>query len=140
MSKKRMYKGLPLVDAAEDLQIEIKKGDINTARQKDPANCAAANAAKRVLHTEVEVHVSRIYVKDKNRWVRFITPESISREIISFDRGAIFEPGEYTFKAPTKGNRLGHYKHEGGERTRSGTRKKQRLTMNIRETARHTIT
>lgn len=141
MSKKKpvMYKGLPLVDATQDLDIEIKPGDISTAKKKDPAHCAAANAARRSLRTEVEVHVSRIYVKKGKKWVRFITPERISREIVSFDRSSIFEPGEYTFKAPAGQNRLGHYTHEGGDQTRPGNRQKYRVTMNIRESAKSKI-
>src|SRR5947209_10671021 len=85
--KQSLYKGLPLVDATEDLDIEIRKGDISTARKKSPSSCAAANAGKRILKTEVEVHISRIYVKKNKKWVRYITPERISREITSFDRG-----------------------------------------------------
>ncbi len=135
MSVQRTYKGLPLVDASDDLDIEIRAGDVSSATQKDPANCAAANAAKRVLQTEVEVHLSRIYIKDKKRWIRFITPEHISREIVSFDRGAVFEPGEYTFKAPSGSQRLGSYRHRGGKPSRTGKRQKNRVTMNIREQA-----
>lgn len=134
--KVSMYKGLPLIDATSDLEIEIKKGDISTARKKDPANCAAANAAKRILKTEVEVHISRIYVKKNKKWVRYKTPERISREITSFDRGSIFEPGDYTFKAPNPSCRLGVRQSSSDSKSLSTARKiPRRATMNIREHA-----
>lgn len=130
-----MYKGLPLIDATSDLEIEVKKGDISIARKKDPANCAAANATKRILKTEVEVHISRIYVKKNKKWVRYMTPNSISREITSFDRGAAFEVGEHTLKAPSNSARLGVKQgaHKKGNNTTK--RRAHRVTMNIRETA-----
>ena len=133
--KVSMYKGLPLVDADHDLEIEIKKGDISNARRKDPANCAAANAAKRILKTDVEVHISKIYVKKNKKWVRYETPARMSREIVSFDRANIFEPGDYTFKAPSKTHRLGI--QQGSHRKGNGNTKRQthRVTMNIRESA-----
>jgi hypothetical protein len=145
MSKKQKsvykptYKGLPLVDATEDLDIEVKKGDISTARKKSPEACAMANAGKRVLQTEVEVHMSRIYVKKNNKWIRYMTPERTSREITSFDRGSIFEPGDYTFKAPSHSAQLGKYVHRGGKRGESGKQIKHRITMNVREAAKNDV-
>lgn len=139
MSKKEprrpMYKGLPLVDANKDLEIEIKKGDISSAKSKDPSNCAVAKAAQRVFRTEVEVHVSRVYVKKNDHWVRYRTPERISREITAFDRGAHFEPGEYTFKAPSGGMKLGTIWGSNTKTNKSKRTKSRRITMNIRERA-----
>lgn len=131
------YKGLPLVDAAEDLDICVTKQDVSTARKKDSTGCAAANALKRVLKTEAEVHLSRTYIKDaKNKvWVRFKTPESVSREITSFDRAAIFEPGDYTLKAPSAKEKLGIYKGRSTPKTGAKRRAVSHQTINVRESA-----
>lgn len=108
--KPTTFEGLPLVDAAEDVAIVINKHDTTTSKKKDPANCAAALAGRREFKTDVRVYMSRIYVKDqkKKRWIRFVTPTSISKEITAFDRGAAFEPGEYVFKAPSSSQHLGY--------------------------------
>ena len=137
--KQAMYKGLPLIDATKDLKIKVTKPDVKAARKNDPSNCAAAIATKRQLKAEVEVHISRTYVKDnKNKvWIRFLTPESVSREITSFDRSSIFELGNYILKAPHAGQKLGIYR---GKSTKTGGGKRRynpyHITANIRESAR----
>jgi hypothetical protein len=136
--KSSMYKGLPLIDADRDIHICITKNDISKSRKNDPANCAAANAVKRELKTDVEVHISRTYVKRGNQWVRFNTPSAIGREITAFDRGASFEPGDYVLKSVPNSNRLGVKQH-GNKHTETGEGRKRRLhhvTANIRESAR----
>ena len=139
--KPSTYKGLPLIDADDDLNIEVFKSDVAKSKRSDPGNCAAAVASKRILKTEVEVHLSRTYVKDPNKkaWIRFITPESVGREITSFDRSSIFEPGKYVLKAPGPGQRLGQYPKRRGIDTGTGRKKmKQHMTVNVRESARTT--
>ena len=132
------YEGLPLVDANEDVSLVITRNDSNQSKKKDPGNCAAALAGRREFKTEVRVYMSRMYVKDKSkkRWVRYLVPSSVSREITSFDRGAGFEPGEYVFKAPSPAQRLG-YKPIGGNKARTGKgRKPHHQTANVRINAR----
>lgn len=131
------FEGLPLVDAAEDVALAISKHDTTTSRKKDPSSCAAALAGRREFHTDVRVYMSRMYVLDKKnkRWIRFVTPMSVQKEIVSFDRGATFEPGEYVFKAPQKTQVLGH-ERRGGEDTRTGKKKRaHRMTANVRVNA-----
>jgi hypothetical protein len=132
------YKGLPLIDATKDLEICVSEKDVSNSKKNDPSNCAAANAAKRILKAEVEVHISRVYVKNKNHWIRFLTPQSISREVTSFDRGASFEPGNYVIKAPSTGQKLGYYKISRHTETNKGKKLigKRHITANIRESAR----
>ncbi len=86
---------------------------------------------------EVEGHISRTYVKQGKQWVRYITPEAISREITSFDRGAQFEPGDYKLRKPAESERL-EYERRGREGTHGsegGKKKYQHHTVNIRESA-----
>ena len=134
MSKKhkRLLDGLPVVDAVNDISIIVTKADIQNSKKKNPDECAAAQAGKRELHREVKVFMSRMYVKDvKNKqWIRFLTPHNVSREITSFDRGSSFEPGEYTFKAASAGQKLGTY-HGKSTKKREGKRKIH-ITQNVR--------
>lgn len=110
--KIRKYEGLPVVDADKSLLINITSADVKAARKFDPANCAAAMACKRVYKREVRIFRSRAYIKEKNHWVRYMVPQAVSREIISFDRGSQFEPGEYKVNPPSPTNQLGRY-HTG---------------------------
>lgn len=88
--------GLPVENASKALKLVITKRDCELGDTKDPALCAAARACKRELGaTEVRVHIGRVYVKTKDKWTRYITPKSLRTEIIAFDRGGKFEPGEY---------------------------------------------
>ena len=130
----RMFEGLPVVDAAQDVTITVTKKDVQNSKRKNPGECAAALAGSRRFHMPVKVFLSRMYVKDKNQWVRFITPGNVAREIVSFDRSSAFEPGEYEFKAPSKQQRLGTYTHK--RERHSGTKKrKNHITTNVRVSA-----
>lgn len=128
-----MYKGLPLIDAFKDLELEVSKSDVSHAKRNNPSKCAAALALSRALGVEAEVHIGRTYIKQGRKWIRFMTPASVQREITSFDRSDIFEPGEYILKAPSKSAQLGN--HRSGP---SGTKKynKSHKTINIRKSAR----
>lgn len=89
--------GLPVVDATKRLTIKITESDIEKGNTKDPGKCAAAQALLREKDcSEARVHLGRTYLKIGKKWLRFHTPESLRGEIISFDRGAAFQIGEYT--------------------------------------------
>lgn len=132
----RTIEGLPVVDADEDIIFEVTKRDVENSKKKDPANCAAAKAGKRILKTDVKVFLSRMYIKENKHWIRYLTPPSVSREIISFDRGSEFSPGEYVFKAASSQQRLG-VSRRGGKATGIGKKKQvHHFTHNIRISAR----
>lgn len=94
--------GLKVVDATKPLKITISKADVAKGDTKDPGACAAARAAVRSGEcTEARVHIGRTYLKVKTpsgraAWRRYLTPKSLRTEIVAFDRGATFAPGEYT--------------------------------------------
>lgn len=108
--KTRTFEGLPVVDATHDIALHVLSIDVKNATKNDPKSCAAAKAGQRELKKDVRVFLTRTYVKEKKNWVRYLTPESVSREIISFDRGSSFEPGIYNVKAPHESMKLGHYR------------------------------
>lgn len=100
---KMTLEGLPVVDAPKKLAINISASDCKKGAGKNPAACAAARACVRQLAGVVEarVHLGRVYLKTKDKWFRYRTPGSIRSEVISFDRGGGFTPGDYTL-TPTE--------------------------------------
>lgn len=106
--KLRAIDGLPVMDAKHAITITVTKADVEKADVKQPEGCAAARAINREMHSlEARVHLGRVYVKtNKDHWTRFMTPKNLRSEIIAFDRGGTFEPGEYTLSAPQPNARL----------------------------------
>lgn len=139
----RLIDGLPVVDAPKNAAITftVNKADVRGSKSMDPRSCAAALAISREYKTQAIVHISRTYVKseDGKAWIRYKTPESISREITSFDRGHSFEPGEYYVTPLPASERLGAYTHKSGQRNGAGNQKRmpQHKTVMVREEAKN---
>ncbi len=93
----KTVKHLPIIDAKRPVTLVITKRDVTTADTKEPAHCVVAKACRRMMNAaEVRVHLSRTYVRaNEGNWTRFFTPRSLRQEIIAFDRGGKFEPGQY---------------------------------------------
>lgn len=94
--------GKKVVDAKRSAKIVITKRDTETGDNKNPSSCAAALAAKRDVPEclSARVHIGRVYVEHKDKWVRYFTPDALRTEIVAFDRGGSFQPGEYVLKPP----------------------------------------
>jgi hypothetical protein len=88
--------GMPVEDANDKLEIAINKTDIRLGAKKDSNSCAAARALCRQHHAEAAmVHFSRAYIKKNGKWLRYSVPTALRNEVLAFDRGGAFEPGEY---------------------------------------------
>lgn len=88
--------GVEVKDADEKLVVKITKDDVRKGSLKNANACAAANALCRQEHCdEARVHFSRAYIRKGKKWLRFGVPPALRNEIIAFDRGGTFEPGEY---------------------------------------------
>lgn len=95
-------------DADEDLLLEVVTDDSKQGVVKDHSHCALARACQKKFKARgVIVSIKTVYVIQKEGATRYQLPESVSREIVSFDRKGGFADGEYTLKAPTSGHRLG---------------------------------
>lgn len=108
----RVQKYFPKVktvrDAKADIRIEVQKQDQHPKGRKDHETCALATACKRKLKLHgVVVARSVMYLIKGNNAIRYTVPENVTREIIAFDRGADFVPGEYRLKKPSKDKQLG---------------------------------
>ncbi len=121
-------------NAKEPVVIEVTKHDNNSAKVKNHQACAMAVACKRAEKADgVIVSVVTAYVIKGNLATRYHLPESVSREVVSFDRNAGFAPGEYVMNAPEPNQRLGSYK--GGHKPANGKGKKlvrKHITSGIR--------
>lgn len=88
--------GVDVKDGEEKVIVVITKSDVRMGSLKNAKSCAAAVALCR--HTGCDaarVHLARTYIKKDGSWRRYATPPALRNEIIAFDRGGKFEPGEY---------------------------------------------
>jgi hypothetical protein len=122
-------------DATEDVDIEVTNRISQSAAVKNHKKCAMSVACERQLGADgaiVSVNVAYL-IKGKSA-VRYRVPESVSREVVSFDRNGGFAAGSYELKAPLKGHRIGeHYtqsRKNTGKRRRSN--KHNHITAEIR--------
>ena len=87
-----------VVNAKRGLRVEVTKQDASSAKVKNHKACAMAVACKRKFNPDgVLFGVSTAYMVRGNTATRYSVPQSVSREVVSFDRGGAksFEPGEY---------------------------------------------
>lgn len=92
-----------VVDAGRARLIEVERADLRSATVQSHRACAMAVACKRKLDLDgVIMARSTAYLIKGRRATRYSVPESVTREIISFDRGAQFEPGTYRLIPPVK--------------------------------------
>lgn len=133
MSRVAQIDGLRVVDSKKTLVLHITNKDIKGGKLKSPAGCAAAIACLRQLKaTEARVHVSRTYVRHNGKWERYLTPQSLRSEIIAFDRGGKFEPGNYTLSRipPSRKGDTSRDTHK--KRPRGKKRRKYHVMTGIR--------
>jgi hypothetical protein len=125
-------------DAKQDSAIEVTQEDCTSSDPQDHGSCAMAVACKRQLGVDgaiVSLHIA--YVIKGNTALRYGVPESVSREVISFDRNGGFMPGSYRLQAPAKGHRLGeHYKEIKKKRHRRNRKTIHHITSGVRKSLR----
>lgn len=130
-----------VTDADDDLVVEVTAQDVKHSSKKDHIRCAMAVATQRQLHsTGMIVSPSMAYVVTKKHAVRFRLPEAIRKEIVSFDRGAGFEPGQYKLEKPPKSARLGSRSERTESKSKnhssSGKKRFVHLTQGLRTSIR----
>jgi hypothetical protein len=121
-------------DADDDLLLEVNAQDSTEGKLKDHSHCAFARACQKKFKARgVIVSINTVYVIQKEGATRYKLPESVSREIISFDRKGGFAEGEYMLKAPPKSNRLGarHERPDNRTGSHAGKRKGKTRFMHL---------
>ncbi len=93
--------GQSVIDSKKPVHIKILKSDCQKGASKDPGACAAARACLRDIPgcKAARVHINKTYLQIDDKWVRYLTPPALRTEIVSFDRGAMFQPGEFVLRA-----------------------------------------
>jgi hypothetical protein len=112
-SLKKLYPNVEhAVDASKPIEILVDADDCKKAERLNPTECALARAAKRELKADgVIIGMQSSYIIKGNVAVRFATPESVRREIVSFDRHQDFAPGEYYLTPKSPSMKLGKNYH-----------------------------
>ena len=121
-------------DANKDIMISVTSKDVNSSEVKKHKNCALAVACKRQFDGAI-VSLKTTYLIRGTVATRYLTTESASREIVSFDRKGGFSVGDYKLKKPSPTLRLGSGRQpseKGGNRKQSPPRFQHR-TDNVRE-------
>jgi hypothetical protein len=114
-----------VVDATTDTIIEVTNHDAKSSKKRDHNSCAFAVACKHKFTADgVIVSLSKAYIINGKKATRYTIPESVSREIVAFDRDGSFEPGEYKLNKPSKFQKLGS--QYGGNDYAPGNGKKKR--------------
>jgi hypothetical protein len=111
-------------DAKEGLVVEVTRKDEATSKRRKHSECAMAIAAKRTFHADgVIVSVTKAYLVTGDTATRYQLPEAVSREVVSFDRGAGFAPGQYRLLKPD--HPLGRKSAGGKDKSSTGTGKRR---------------
>jgi hypothetical protein len=110
-------------DARVPLEITVEPRDRRRGKLKSPADCAMAQACKRQEGADgALVRLSSAFIIDGTHATRYNVPESVRREIVSFDRHGDFQPGRYRLAAVPPGERLGADKRQKPRGKATGTR------------------
>ena len=120
-------------DALKTVVIEVTNNDSSSTAVKNPLICAFARACQREFTADgVIIGLATSYIIKGKKATRYQNPETVSREIVSFDRKAGFEPGIYLLSAVPPASRLGVAKHRGGNHTGTGKPRTRHVTTNVR--------
>lgn len=119
-------------DATKSISVEVLPKDIDYKAKKKHGECAIAQACKRSMSLDGAVIApSRAFLVKGDTVTRYELSAQAIRELVSFDRGGSFEPGNYRMHKIAKrrrfGNRGGGWGRKTGER-----RTKRHVVSNIR--------
>jgi hypothetical protein len=90
-----------------------------------------AVACQRMFHADgMIIGKQTAYLIKGTKAVRFSLPESVRKEIVSFDRGSGFEPGEYQLSKPV--HILGSPGGRSKKKTSLGKKHHIHVTQNVR--------
>jgi hypothetical protein len=111
---KRIFGGLPVVDAKRELRVFLSSSDKDDAERKQPTRCAFAKAcyrlygSKRVAFFRTVVYVELPDDKGSHRIERFNPSKPTRNSIEKFDRTGKIDPGGYHLLPPSPGFTMDH--------------------------------
>jgi hypothetical protein len=93
----------PIVNAREPLVLQVKDIDVNMAQERNSKCCAFVRACERQLAIEAAFFFrTTAYLEYEDKLVKYQLPQSVQKEIVSFDRSKIMQPGVYQLSKPFK--------------------------------------
>ncbi len=111
-----------VVLARRPVMVEVSAKDCADGKKLQTEECALAVATKRQFHADgVAIRLSDSYVIKGNKAIRFATPVSVAREIVSFDRHQDFAPGRYRLSAARPAWAHPGKHHQGGDNKNHGS-------------------
>lgn len=100
-----------VIDANKSVIIQVTTADSKGAEVMNPAFCAFARACHRAFKADgVIIGLTTAYIIRAKTAVRYHNSETISREVLSFDRKAGFDLGYYQLSPFSPAARLGVFK------------------------------
>lgn len=109
-----------VVDATKAVKVIVQSRDNVEGRKKQPTECAMAKAMRREFNADgVIIGLSRSYIIRGDKAVRYQTPDSVARELVSFDRHQDFAPGVYSLSPISPSSHRGY---SGSQARGRGTR------------------
>lgn len=110
-------------DARRPIEITVESRDRQRGKIKSPQNCAMAQACKRQERADgALIRLSSAFIVKGSHATRYNVPESVRREIVSFDRHGDFQPGRYRLTAIPVSERLGADQRQKPAGKRTGSR------------------
>lgn len=101
-------------DATKPVSVVVTESDSRNGKKKKATECAMAKAVCRKFKADgAIIGLGSSWVIKKDTAIRFQTPPSVQREIVSFDRSHSFDPGEYRLSAVEPSRRTGKKKPSG---------------------------
>lgn len=90
------------VDADNSLSLVVTARDIKLAKAANSKECALARACKRELRVKAAYFLRTVaWLEYPDKMVRYRLPQSVQKEIVSFDRSKMMSTGEYTLSPVT---------------------------------------
>ena len=121
-------------DAKHPVTIHVIANDCKIGKRKQSAECALAVATKRQFHAEgAVIGLSYSYLIKNQKAIRFKTPETVAREIVSFDRHHDFAAGSYKLSQVSPSGRLNRktYKQRPGGHQKNRIVHKQTVRVRV---------
>jgi hypothetical protein len=137
---KRLFPNVTkVVCANKGVKVTVNDKDCDTGTKGAATECAMARAMRRQYKADAcVIRLSDSYLIHGDTAVRFRTPESVAREIVSFDRHHDFAPGEYHLgpwasKERARDRRSSGAKHSGSRRAVVAVHKTTRVRREGKE-------
>lgn len=123
-----------VTDARGPIKVTVRPRDCSNGKRMKAKECALAVATKRQYNADgVIIGLTASYVVRGKRAIRFKTPISVAREIVSFDRHGDFAPGEYHLATVAPSQRMGNSGNSRTTGSREDRRKIHKHTVRVRE-------